>query len=62
MYILFKPRRAIMPSALDDSYAEGPVVVLTAWAYFLWTAWGLTPAQAAIAAQVCPASRRRRTW
>ena len=36
----------------DDSYVDGPLVTLMAWAYFLWTACGLTPAQAAIAAQL----------
>ena len=36
----------------DDSYVEGPLVSLMAWAYFLWTACGLTPAQAAIRAQL----------
>jgi hypothetical protein len=37
---------------VDDSYVDGPVVILVAWAYFLWTACGLTPAQAAIRAQL----------
>lgn len=36
----------------EDSYVEGPEVSLMAWAYFLWTACGLTPAQAAIRAQL----------
>ena len=37
---------------VDDSYVEGSLVTLMAWAYFLWTACGLTPAQAAIRAQL----------
>ena len=36
----------------DDSYVDGPLVTLMARAYFLWTACGLTPAQAAIRAQL----------
>jgi hypothetical protein len=35
-----------------DSYVEGALVTLIARAYFLWTACGLTPAQAATRAQL----------
>ncbi len=37
---------------VDDGYVKGPLVTLMAWAYFLWTACGLTPAQAATRAQL----------
>jgi hypothetical protein len=51
------------PLRTGNSYLDGPLATtLIAWAYFLWRAWGLTPAQAAMRAQVCPASSRRRTW
>ncbi len=36
----------------DDSYLDGGLVTLMAWAYFLWAACGLTPAKAAIRAQL----------
>ncbi len=35
-----------------DSYVEGALVTLIARAYFLWTACGLTPAQAETRAQL----------
>ena len=47
---------------VDDNYVDGTLAILMAWAYFLWTACGLRPAQAATRTQLCPASRRRRTW
>jgi len=47
---------------MNRSYVAGPSVILMARAYFLCSAWGLTPAQVATRAQLYPASRRRRTW
>ncbi len=47
--------------AINESSVYGPSALM-ACAYFLCSACGLTPAQAAMATQVCPASRRRRTW
>lgn len=49
-------------STTASSMVLGHLVTLAAWAYFLCTACGLTPAQAAIRAQLFPASRSRCTW
>ncbi len=47
---------------VNDNYVDRPLVILMAWACFLWTDCGLTPAQVVIRAQLWPASRSRRTW
>ncbi len=41
-----------LPLYADDSYVDGSLVTLRTRAYFLWTACGLTPAQAATRAQL----------
>jgi hypothetical protein len=55
-------RVMVTPGWSGGSYLDELSVDLTASAYFLWSACGLTPAQEAILAQLCPAARACWTW